>query len=352
MLRKPAKSTAFSTIRITAAIFACFWLWHIYHHYHPSFVGNYYNVQTEEGSDGECEPELFHGIDDILVILRTGASEAPAKLPIHFNTTLRCAPHFTIFSDMEEYIEGHHILNALDEVNPDIVASHPDFDYYRLLLEKGRAGITSEEAKRWSAAANTNAGRDTPGWRLDKWKFLPIAEKSLAHRPDAKWYLFIEADSYVLWPALLEWLSHFDHLQPHYIGLQMQIGEVVFAYGGAGIILSNVALRKLVKHWRSNLKQYDEYTAGHWAGDCILGKVLADAGVGLLWAWPNLFGDQPKDMDFDSHFGGSDKRLWCYHVSSYHHVSPLDAVEFSEFEHSWYRQVRHHRSHKQFSTNG
>jgi hypothetical protein len=128
--------------------------------------------------------------------------------------------------------------------------------------------------------------------------------------------------------------------------MQMQIGEVVFAYGGAGIILSNVALRKLVKHWRSNLKQYDEYTTGHWAGDCILGKVLADVGVGLLWAWPNLFSDQPKDMDFDSPFGGSDKRLWCYHVSSYHHVSPSDAVEFSEFEHSWYRQVRHHRSHK------
>jgi hypothetical protein len=132
----------------------------------------------------------------------------------------------------------------------------------------------------------------------------------------------------------------------------MQIGEVVFAYGGAGIILSNVALRKMVKHWRSNLKQYDEYTAGHWAGDCILGKVVADAGVGLLWAWPNLFGDQPKDMDFDSHFGGSDKRLWCYHVSSHHHVSSPDAIEFSEFEHSWYRQVRHYRSHKQFSTNG
>jgi hypothetical protein len=162
MLRKAAKSTAFSTIRITAAIFACFWLWHIYHHSHPSFVGIYYNVQPEQGSDGECEPELFHGIDDILVVLRTGASEAPAKLPIHFNTMLRCAPHFTIFSDME-YIEGHHILNALDEVNPDIVASHPDFDYYRLLLEKGRAGITSEEAKRCSAAANTNA------WMLPAW---------------------------------------------------------------------------------------------------------------------------------------------------------------------------------------
>jgi hypothetical protein len=254
MLRKPAKSTAFSTIRIMAAIFACFWLWHSYHLYHPSFIGIYYNVQPEQGSDGEFQPEFFHGIDDILIILRTGASEAPAKLPIHFNTTLRCAPHFTIFSDMEEYIEGHNILNALDEVNPDIVASLRDFDYCRLLLEKGRAGITSEEAKRWSAAANTNAGRDTPGWRLDKWKFLPIAEKSLAHRPDAKWYLFIEADSYILWPALLEWLPHFDHLQPHYIGLQMQIGEVVFAYGGAGIILSNVALRKMVKHWRSNLR--------------------------------------------------------------------------------------------------
>ncbi|PMD31727.1 glycosyltransferase family 31 protein [Hyaloscypha variabilis F] len=141
MLRKSAKSSAFSTIRIAASIFAWFWLWHIYNHYQPSFIGIYYNFRPEEGSDSECEPELFHGVDDILVALRTGASEAPAKLPVHFNTTLRCAPHFTIFSDMEEYIEGHHILNALDEVNPDIVASHPDFDYYHLRQERAELAL-------------------------------------------------------------------------------------------------------------------------------------------------------------------------------------------------------------------
>ncbi|OTA57989.1 glycosyltransferase family 31 protein [Hypoxylon sp. EC38] len=274
------------------------------------------------------------GLEDVFVILRTGASEAPKKLPAHFTTTLRCVPHYAIYSDYEEDIEGHHVYNALDEINPDIIATHSDFEYYRRLQEGGREAFSAQELAQWAAAKNTNGGRDSPGWRLDKWKFLPLAEKALHQRPDAKWYIFIESDTYMLWQTLLEWLSHFDSSKPHYMGMQMQIGDVVFAYGGGGFAVSNPALKKVVAHRRENLKFYDDFTAAHWAGDCVLGKAMADAGVNLLWSFPTIAGDQPGDMDYNSTFGGQ-KKPWCYYAASYHHIPPAEYSRFYRFEQNW-----------------
>ncbi|KAI1106527.1 glycosyltransferase family 31 protein [Jackrogersella minutella] len=286
-------------------------------------------------SDVRPSCDSLEGMKDLFVVLRTGASELPKKLPIHFTTTLRCVPHYAIYSDYEEDFEGHHIYNALDEVNPDIIASNPDFEYYRRLQEGGREAFAPEELAKWAAAKNTDGGRDSPGWKLDKWKFLPLAEKALKQQPDAKWYIFIESDSYILWTSLLEWLSHFSPSQPHYLGMQMQIGDIVFAYGGGGIAISNPALQKVVAQRRADLKGYDEFTTTHWAGDCVLGKALSDSGVNLLWAFPSLMGDRPGDIDFNSTFGGDDKKPWCYYAASYHHIPPAEYPKFAKFEQTW-----------------
>ncbi|XXG97372.1 hypothetical protein Hte_003671 [Hypoxylon texense] len=285
------------------------------------------------GATSSCDS--LKGLEDVFVVLRTGATEAPKKLPVHFTTTLRCVPNYALYSDYEEDIEGHHVYNALDEVNPDIIATHSDFEYYRRLQEGGRDAFTAEELAHWASAKNTNGGRDSPGWRLDKWKFLPLAEKALTMKPDAKWYIFIESDTYMLWQTLLEWLAHFDSSKPHYLGMQMQIGDVIFAYGGAGFAISNPALKKVVEHRRANLKFYDDFTGGHWAGDCVLGKALADSGVNLLWSFPTLTGDMPADMDFNTSFGGQDKKPWCFYSASYHHLPPSEYPNFAKFEQTW-----------------
>ncbi|GAP92353.1 putative glycosyltransferase family 31 protein [Rosellinia necatrix] len=279
----------------------------------------------------------LEGLDDIFVTLRTGTTEAPKKLPAHFATTLRCVPNYKLYSDYEEVIEGQPVYDVLDEVNPDIVATHPDFVYYNRLKGKGRDAFTAEEMAQWAAAKNTNGGRDSPGWRLDKWKFLPLADKALRIQPDAKWYVFIESDTYVLWKSLLAWLGHFDPSRPWYLGQQMQIGDVVFAYGGAGFVISQPALKKVVEHRNANLDHYDDFTAHHWAGDCVLGKALADVGVPLQWAFPTLSSEEPADTDFESGFGGPEKHPWCYYAASYHHLPPSEYSSFDSFEQNWYQ---------------
>lgn len=309
-------------------------------------------VHLKQTTPNPCGLTSLGDLDEILVILKTGANEAPEKLPAHFNTTLRCVPHYAVYSDLEETVEGHHVYNALDEVNPEIRTTHPDFEYYQQLQEKGRKAFSEAQLAEWLSATNTVTGRDSPGWRLDKWKFLPMAEKALRHRPEAKWYVFIEADTYIIWRNIIKWLSHFDSSKPHYLGLQMQAGDTIFAYGGAGFILSNPALEAVVEHRNSSLDFYDDYTAKHWAGDCVLGKALKDSGVSLSWSWPTLLSHNPANMNFEEAFGGNkDKRLWCHYAGTYHHLSPKEVVQFSDFERRWNSEVSAHPQTARIRTN-
>ncbi|KAH7029279.1 uncharacterized protein B0I36DRAFT_245380 [Microdochium trichocladiopsis] len=336
MLAAPSRPlTSRLPLRIAAVVFVLFVLHQIYS-FHERWSLSNGNVLPRLRPDAtEIPCSALRGLDDILVVLKTGANEAPVKIPRHFNTTLRCVKHHVIFSDLAEEIEGHQILNVLDEVDPSIVAQHPDFEYYQRLQQHGRDGFTAEEQAQWAAAQNTQGGRDSPGWRLDKWKFLPMADKALRHRPDAKWYFFIEADTFVVWETVLAWLAQIDPNKPWYLGQQMMIGDVVFAYGGSGFVISNSALRKVVEHRNADLKQYDEFTGNHWAGDCILGKTLNDAGVPLTWAFPTLQSEAPPALDFASGFGGPSRKPWCYFAGTYHHVTSEETVELGNFEQKW-----------------
>ncbi|KAI1323474.1 hypothetical protein F5Y16DRAFT_343851 [Xylariaceae sp. FL0255] len=283
--------------------------------------------------------EGLEGLDEVFVALRTGVTEAPKKLPAHFTTMLRCVPHFKLYSDYAEVIEGHTVHDVLADVNPDIISTHPDFEYYtKLQSAGGRGAFTAEEMGAWAAAKNTMSGHDSPGWRLDKWKFLPMAAKALAAAPArVKWFVFAESDTYILWKAWLAWLERFDASEPWYMGQQMQIGDVVFAYGGAGFAVSRPALEKVIAHREKNLKSYDDFTANHWAGDCVLGKALFDVGVGLHWSFPTLVNEDPAGLDFDSNFSGEQRKPWCYYAASFHHMTPADVHDFYEFEQNWYR---------------
>jgi hypothetical protein len=275
------------------------------------------------------------GEDDVLVIVRTGATEALEKLPIHFTTILGCIPHFVVYSDFEETIAGHQVYDAFDEVNATIKEQNPDFELYNRLKQNGRDALLASDLATSSHGNTGNLGN--PGWRLDKWKFLPLVDKALRIRPSAKWYVFVEADTYLVWENLLTWLSTFDASEPHYIGSQMQIGEVIFGHGGSGFAISSPAMQMVAERRAAHLEEYDEFTAGHWAGDCVLGKALNDVGVHVKWMWPILQAKSPGGMNHATVTWG--KRLWCYPVVSYHTVSPVEIATFWEFERVWFEQV-------------
>lgn len=263
---------------------------------------------------------------DILVVMKTGWTELQHKLPIHFNTTLRCYPNYAIYSDVAEEFHGHQILDSLEDVDPEIKASHDDFALYRRLQQQsGRASLEQSELSGPSSKPPGATGKtENPGWKLDKWKFLPLMRKTLRDHPEKHWYVFVETDTFLFWETLLAYLAILDWKKPYYIGGQTWIGDVEFGHGGSGYLVSRPALERVVKQYEDNQHEWEKFTGGHWAGDCVFGKAFKDAGIPLTPAWPIFQGDDIGNMNY-----GHSQRLWCQPTVSYHH---LDA---SAIEHLW-----------------
>ncbi|WEW59441.1 hypothetical protein PRK78_004915 [Emydomyces testavorans] len=273
-------------------------------------------------------------MDDILVILKTGVTEALEKVPIHFETTLQCVPHYAVFSDCEEEIAGVRTYDVLRNVSESIKKTNSDFELYNRIRKSGRDGLRPSDLMLDDVSGP--AGKpNNPGWKLDKWKFLPMMDEALEVRPNAKWYVFMEADTYIIWPNLLAWLAKLDATKPYYLGTQMMMGETIFAYGGSGFVISNPAMKSFSKYRASRLAELDEYTANQWAGDAVLGQILLEAGIPLTHSWPMLQTARIWNLD---HFElGFEHKLWCFPAVSYHHMTPGDVEIMWQFDQQWFR---------------
>jgi hypothetical protein len=122
----------------------------------------------------------------------SGATEIPYKLPVHLETTTRCYPCYVIYSDFEEVYQGQLVIDILESVNQTIRESHPDFELYRRLKESGRSALVGGTFAGGSPEVQKGGNVENPGWKLDKWKFLPMLSRALRDFPDKIWYIFAE----------------------------------------------------------------------------------------------------------------------------------------------------------------
>lgn len=154
-----------------------------------------------------------------------------------------------------------------------------------------------------------------------------------------KWYVFIDADTYIIWSSLLDHLATLDHTKPFYSGSKVYIGSVGFAHGGSGYIVSRPAMRMVVEHFNAHKDELEAFIDGHWAGDCVLGKTFTDAGVELTAAWPIIQGEYPGMVPYlspDSRpIPPFDTRIWCSLAVSYHHMQADMIEDFWQFEQEW-----------------
>lgn len=302
----------------------------IYLYTHSELVVDRPSQRTTQLATLPCK--LLPGANDIVIILKTGSTEFQDKLPIHLTTTLRCYPNHLIFSDHAEHYQGETIIDALADVDPVFKTSHEDFDLYRQLQKGGRASLSPSDLSGPASYTqhDTNGKPTNAGWRLDKWKFLPMIKKTLQEFPDKKWYVFVETDTYIFWSTLLSYLAALDASNPYYIGAQNEIDDVIYAHGGSGFAISRPALEAAVALYVENKADWEAFTASQWAGDCVLGKALFDSGTKLTWAWPIFQGKDIGDMNY-SHVD-FEKRLWCYPSVSYHHTTPSAIGDLWHFE--------------------
>ena len=235
---------------------------HLHHHRPPP--------SPPPSLDWACEG--FPDTTNVLLVMKTGASEVFARVPTQLMTVLKCLPDYLIFSDMDQNIGGQQIYDSLSTVLYEAQEGNSDFDLYR----RQRGCLVDQEN------CNKQGNPAQEGRNLDKYKFVHIAEKAYAMRPGYDWYLFVEADTYVLWPNLVQWLEKLDPTKKLYLGSVTLINDFSFGHGGSGYIVSNAAMEALVGEHPGVANEWDVRAKHECCGDYIVAMALKDkAGVGV-----------------------------------------------------------------------
>ena len=259
------------------------------------------------------------GIEDLAMILKTGATEIYQKLPIHLITTLKCVEDHLVFSDAPQDFAGEPIRDALSLVSKEARADLEDLEQYRILHDHMRLGCDASEL------------RGDKSWHLDKWKFLPMISNTYFIFGDRKkWYFFLEADTYVSLHNLLPWLSELDHKKSIYAGAQVMIGDTEFGHGGRSFLLSAGAVKALSTTYRNNQKHWEGVVKEDCCGDKVMAEVLkaSDPPVRLLRAFPLIQGETLSSLDWS-------ETHWCKPAVTWHHVDAAGIDKLWQFEHRW-----------------
>ncbi|KAI9929720.1 hypothetical protein MW887_001196 [Aspergillus wentii] len=270
--------------------------------------------------------------DDVALLFKTGASVLWRRLPIHLSTTFspaRIHPNNTIlYSDYPETIGSWHIIDILANSSSTVRQS----DSFQPYLQQE----DYENRQVYAESTSTNGDGNGPlgGWKLDKYKFLPLIQHAGVEKPNAKWYIYMEDDSYIFLPNLLRHLNDFNYRDPWYLGsLAWKHGDY-FAHGGAGFALSRGAWEKSFGKDPNIIDKFEQFTDVHGCGDHVLGHVLNEYGVS--------FGETHGDSRFTFGFNAEPhwsswftKANWCKPVYSWHHTHSKDVARFYNLESSW-----------------
>lgn len=257
---------------------------------------------------------------NVAVIVKTGANVLYDKVPFQLLTALRCTDDPLIFSDLAQTLGSYQVHDVLDNVTA-AVKNSLDFEYYRQLQEYKKFGQDVRDLRDSSEA----------GWKLDRYKFIPMLKKTWEMRPNHDWYIFLEGDTYAMWTNIMLWLQRFDPNKPHYFGEQTYVNNEAFAHGGSGFIISRGAMSKVLDDDPDITTRYDEIAQREYYGDYILMKALKEKDIELSLYKPLLQGEPPSTIRFGpGRYLG--ERYWCQPLMSFHHVTPIDVDAVWQYE--------------------
>uniref|UniRef100_A0A093V617 N-acetylgalactosaminide beta-1,3-galactosyltransferase n=1 Tax=Talaromyces marneffei PM1 TaxID=1077442 RepID=A0A093V617_TALMA len=289
---------------------------------HSSSPPAYTAPNPDYGSQGALKTS------EVALLLKTGASLVWKRLPIHLLTSLAperiAAENTIIYSDVPDVIGSYQLVDVLANTSSRTVLRSPDFQPY--LLQED-----FDEKQGWIEG---DIAGPIGGWKLDKYKFLPLINHAGQSQPDAKWYIYMEDDAFIFLPNLLQHLATFDWKDAWYIGsLAVKHGEI-FAHGGAGFALSRGAWEKTFGTDKDIIEKYENFTEAHGCGDHVLGHVLKDHGVSFgetHEAEQFTFGFNPESY-WNMWYG---KANWCKPIFSMHHMHLKDISRSYNVEKAW-----------------
>ncbi|KAF2758867.1 hypothetical protein EJ05DRAFT_499303 [Pseudovirgaria hyperparasitica] len=260
---------------------------------------------VENSNADFCSNFPSHLLDRIQIVLRTGSGEHE-RIASQLTTVSSCIHNLIVVSDLEERRGKHDFIDVLADLPQSYRVDNPDFDAYALQKAAAQAG----EEMQYTGE----------GWKLDKFKFLPMVEKAHALKPNAEWYIFIETDSYIFWDTMFRLLSQYDPTDQHLIGAPVAGSKAGhFPYGGAGFVMSKGLMKKYLRPSIFDRsipsEQYEQWAREECCGDIILANVIYDrTGVTMKRLWPTFNGEEFIKVQVD-------RRTWCVPLLAMHRLS-------------------------------
>ncbi|KJZ80209.1 hypothetical protein HIM_00059 [Hirsutella minnesotensis 3608] len=258
----------------------------------------------------------FPDTSRVLLVMKTGATELYSKVPNQIMASLKCLPEFFIFSDKAQKVAGYTVYDSLDNITSEIKHKNNDFELY----DRQQSCPVDQ------TACNKHHEASRQGWNLDKYKNIHMAEKAYAMRPDYDWYLFVDADTYVFWPTLTQWLDKLDPTEARYIGSLAYIDGFPFGHGGSGYLLSQAAMKQFFHEKGNVANRWEERISKECCGDYVFSIALKnETDVGIENAWPTINGEKPYTIPYSP-------KEWCQPIATMHHVSAEEVSDIYAFE--------------------
>uniref|UniRef100_A0A060TIJ0 ARAD1D46882p n=1 Tax=Blastobotrys adeninivorans TaxID=409370 RepID=A0A060TIJ0_BLAAD len=260
--------------------------------------------------------------DKMFFMIKTGASVLWDRLPIHLLTTLTRVPKFAIYSDAPASVAGHEVIDIFTNITEE-TRNHEKFTMYR-----AQKKIHDDQGV-FDPGTTVHNG----GWELDKFKNIPMLAHAYSVSPESDWFVFMDADSYIMLDALGSWLGTLDPDLALYLGSMAFLGDLPFAHGGSGVVLSRKAVEETIGKHPEYLAEYEREAFGVCCGDALVAKMLRDK-MGLeisrgTQEYPHI-GWRFQGNSFYDVMVTEEK--WCQNILTFHHLTPHDVEVLWEYE--------------------
>ncbi|KAK2630529.1 hypothetical protein QTJ16_001349 [Diplocarpon rosae] len=262
---------------------------------------------------------------DVVIMFKSGATKIWSRAPMQLSTTLSdpsLTPNVIFYSDSEHALGPYRTVDVLANVS-DAIKKDPEFSFWHGVQKVAQEG-------RYLDKEEDDASAYLPGgWRIDKYKFLPMVAHAAREYPDKKWYIYMEDDNYIFLRPFLAFLSHFDPSEPFYFGgPAARLGED-FSHGGSAFALSQGALQASFKADPKFQDRWDEYSKEQCCGDQILSHALASKGVVRWRGFDHVFmplqgyslWQMPLSVD-----------LWCSPLWTVHKTHAKDLSDLYQWD--------------------
>lgn len=225
---------------------------------------------------------------------------------------------FATNTQQEQQIGKYHIYDSLDRVDDKIKEKYNEFKLYQAQQE---CPVSQKDC---------TAGMDG-GWELDKFKFVNMIIRAWELRPDQEWYVFAEADTYVVWPTLVHWLRNKVNPRDNvYIGSVAMISGFPFAHGGSGYIVSGALMRKMAQI--PDITKYDDKAGDECCGDVVFARVAKEVGTKVMNAHPMFNGEKPNTLPYGPGH-------WCEPLFTMHHMNSEEISGVWQYEQTRTKKV-------------